>query len=122
MKKYLVITAIALVSLSGILFVTTSCESNTYEEVAKVTNPTYEDNIGPLMESKCTTCHSVTGLQEPYLTTYDEVKDAVENGVVLCIIDNPEECFYSNIMPPTGRMPQTTIDMVYLWKEQGYAN
>ncbi|MBY0485632.1 MAG: hypothetical protein K2P85_00335 [Flavobacteriaceae bacterium] len=100
---------------------TVSCESNTYGEVSVVTNPTYRDNIGPLFTAKCTGCHK-NGDQLPDLQTYDEVKDAIVNGNVICLIDNPGECFFSGYMPPTGRMQQTTIDMVKLWKDQGFVN
>lgn len=118
MKKVI----IPIVSIIGVLVA--SCDSKTYEDISTVTNPTYTKNIAPLMSSKCTNCHSLNSSsdQQPYLTTYAEVRQQVENGDVLCIIDNPQDCFYSDIMPPEGRMPQATIDMMNLWKEQGYQN
>jgi cytochrome c5 len=110
--------------LFSILFV--SCDSKTYEEVATVANPTYTKNIKPLFQSKCTTCHSPTATtdQEPYLTTSDEIKSAIENNSLECLIDDPTQCFYnaSSIMPPTGRMPQVNIDMVKTWIANGYPN
>jgi hypothetical protein len=101
-----------------------SCDSTTYDEISAVTNPTYAKNIAPLMASKCTNCHSPNSSndQQPYLNNYTEVKEQVENGDVLCIIDDPQQCFYSDIMPPEGRMPQATIDMINLWKDQGFQN
>jgi predicted CXXCH cytochrome family protein len=117
MKKIVLLNIIVLATI----FV--SCESKTYDEISKVTNPKYEANIKPVMDSKCTSCHSPSGTQQPYLTSYAEVKDATQNGVLLCIIDNPSSCFYgNNIMPPSGRMPQTTIDMINLWAINGYLN
>lgn len=115
MKKVIIVLAIV-----GILF-TTSCESNTYSEISVVTNPTYRDNIGPLFESKCISCHK-NDEQYPNLQTYEQVKDGIENGAVICLIENPGDCFYSDYMPPTGRMPQSTIDMVKLWRDQGFVN
>jgi len=116
-----------IIALMTIGFATTfiSCESNTYAEVATVTNPTYTDNIEPVFRTQCISCHK-NDEQFPNLTTYEEVKASVEinpgEGGVLCYIDDPSQCFSSDIMPPTGRMPQTTIDMIKLWKTQGFAN
>ena len=110
------LTAIVILSFN-------SCESNTYEEISQISNPTYDANIKAIFSANCTSCHSAKGTQqEPYLTTYAEVKDGIENGVVLCLIDNPGDCFYDNIMPSSGRMPQTTIDLIKLWKTNGYIN
>ena len=121
MKKITILLAIILVCI----FASTSCESNTYSEISTVTNPTYTKNIKPLFDSQCVTCHKNDD-QFPNLTTYDEVKLSVDTnpaeGGVLCYIDDPSQCFSDNIMPPTGRMPQTTIDMITLWKTQGYVN
>lgn len=117
MKKVIVLAILALGFFCG------SCESKTYDEISTVTNPTYSKNIGPTIDAKCTGCHN--GSQNPSLTSYQEVKDAMENTDMECLIDNPTACFYSSndaIMPPTGRMQQTTIDMIKLWKTNNYPN
>jgi hypothetical protein len=49
-------------------------------------------------------------------TNYTEVKDAIENGSVLCKIQN--NC--GDVMPPSGKMSQGLIDMIISWKNQGY--
>jgi hypothetical protein len=117
MKKIIIIVII----FTGILMYT-SCDSNTYGEVSVVENPTYTKNIGPLFDSRCTGCHK-NNEQFPNLQTYVQVKEAVDEGDVLCKIDNPAQCNIDNtIMPPSGRMQQSTIDMVKKWKEQGFAN
>jgi cytochrome c5 len=122
MKKAIQLTAFIAVAVITIIGFN-SCDSNTYEEISQISNPTYEANIKSIFSSKCTSCHSSSGTQQlPYLTTYLEVKDGIENGVVLCLIDNPGDCFYSNIMPPEGRMPQTTIDLIKLWQTNGFIN
>ena len=116
MKKVIVFLMIL-----TMVFVFNSCESVTYGDISVVENPTYTANIGPIVQSTCTNCHS-GGDQYPDLENYAQVKDAAENGALLCVIDNPAECFYSDIMPQSGRMPQTTIDMFKLWANQGYKN
>ena len=113
MKKIKIILVLTVV-LAGYLII--SCDSSTIQEIQPVvTNPTYNANIKPLMTAKCTSCHSSNG-ENPALTNYAEVIDAVENGGVQCRIQN--EC--GSIMPPSGKLPQVFIDMVNNWKEQGY--
>ena len=96
-----------------------SCESSTYEDIsAEVANPTYQANIKQIMSNNCTSCHSVDGNQEPFLETYDQVRDATENGVLLEEIEAPS----GQGMPESGRMPQSTINTINNWIAQGYAN
>lgn len=123
MRK-ITIATITVVALTIGSLIAVSCESNTYSEISMVANPTYSKNIGPLVNSKCVSCHSPGGTdQSPYLTTYAEVKESIVNGNTLCLIEDPSACFFGdNIMPPTGKMPQATIDMIKLWQEQGFVN
>ena len=99
-----------------------SCQSNTYEDISQknVTNPTYVKNIKPILQANCTSCHSQGGtVLYPNLETYDNVKGACENGQVICRI---EGLSCGAVMPQSGRMPQKTIDIIKLWKAQGYLN
>ncbi len=101
--------------LCGLFFV--SCDSNTYEEIAGVVeNPTYNANVKGIMEDKCNSCHNPDYGQEPYLQTYALVKDACENGTLLCKIDG--SC--GSIMPTSGKMPKARIDIIQNWALQGY--
>ncbi len=112
MKK---LTVLLIVLISTLIYV--SCDSNTVQDIsAVVTNPTYVDNIEPVISTKCTICH-FSGGESPSLENYAEVKDAIENGTVLCRI-NGTEC--GEIMPTSGKMPQATITMIELWASQGY--
>jgi len=97
-----------------------SCESNTYNDIAVIsTNPTYTKNIAPVVKANCISCHA-GGSQYPNLETYDEVKDATQNGELICRIDQSQAC--GKVMPQSGSMPKTTIDMFLLWKQQGCLN
>ncbi len=94
-----------------------SCESNTYEEIAGVVEfPTYEANVKGIVADKCNSCHNPEYGQEPYLQTYAMVKDACENGSLLCNIDGT--C--GSIMPTSGKMPKARIDIIQNWAYQGY--
>ena len=113
MKKIKIILFLTIL-LAGYLII--SCDSTTIQEIQPVvTNPTYIKDIKPLMSSKCTSCHFANG-ENSALTNYAEVKDAIENGSVLCKIQN--NC--GDVMPPSGKMPQVFIDMIINWKNQGY--
>lgn len=97
-----------------------SCTSSTYEEISgNVKNPTYVANIEPIIKANCISCHSKNA-QFPNLTTYTEVKDATQNGDVICRIDQTQAC--GSVMPQSGPMQKQNIDMIILWKSQGCKN
>lgn len=96
-----------------------SCTSNTYQDIsAPVTNPTYTKNIEPVIKANCTGCHA--GSQSPNLTSYTYVKDATQNGDLICRIDQTQAC--GRVMPQSGAMSRSTIDMIILWQQQGCIN
>ncbi|MFM9824566.1 hypothetical protein [Flavobacterium sp.] len=114
MKKIILVVLLALIIVLGSVF--NSCESSTYQEISQVVaNPTYTKDVEPIIRSTCTGCH---GSQFPSLESYAEVKDAIENGDLICRIEG-KSC---EVMPKSGRMPQTTIDLIKLWAFQGYIN
>lgn len=108
---------IVLLLISAIFVV--SCNSSTYEEIsAPVTNPTYTVNIEPVIKANCTGCHS--GGQSPNLSGYANVKNATQNGDLICRIDQSQAC--GRVMPQSGSMSRQTIDMIILWQTQGCIN
>jgi hypothetical protein len=95
-----------------------SCESSTYNEISvTATNPTYTANVEPVMKANCISCHSVGGTF-PTLTTYAQVKASTSTGNLICRIDQ----LCGSVMPPNGAMPKQTVDMIKLWKQQGFVN
>lgn len=114
MKK-IKLALLALVAGVGISLY--SCESNTYEEVAGVVeNPTYSANVKNIIQDKCVSCHNPDYGQEPFLQSYEEVKDACENGQLLCRID--ASC--GSVMPTDGKMANYRIKIIQDWAAQGY--
>lgn len=99
-----------------------SCDSHTYEELEEEViidgDVTYNANVKSIIDSNCISCHSVGNVAgfRP-LTNYAEVKDAVENAGLLDRIQlqNSEP----GVMPQTGRMPQSKIDVILQWNEDG---
>lgn len=113
-KKVMKKVKIVLMLIVGLLIV--SCDSTTVQEIQPVvTNPTYNANVKAIFSAKCVSCHTSSGSQNPPLANYDQVKDAVLNGDVMCRIQG--EC--GDIMPTSGRMQQVFIDMINNWKDQG---
>lgn len=114
MKKliYLPLAAIALIS----------CDSHTYDEIEEeiiIEGPvTYNANVKSIVDNNCVVCHNSAG-QASFrpLTTYAEVKAAVEEAGLLDRIQlqNGEP----GVMPSTGRMPQSTIDVILQWNTDG---
>jgi len=95
-----------------------SCESTTYDQISiPSTNPTYTINVGPVIKANCSGCHS-GGSQFPNLENYAQVKEATQNGNLLCKINGT--C--GSVMPTNGKMSQGTIDMIQLWSSNGYIN
>ena len=103
--------------VTGVIIV--SCDSSTYGDISVVTNPTYNANIGPIVKASCSGCHS-GGQQLHDFTNYAQVKEGLQNGNILCRIDQSQSC--GSVMPQSGAMPQTTIKMFLLWQSQGYPN
>ncbi len=105
---------IVLLAISGLFLV--SCESATIQDIsAVITNPTYTAHVAPVMTAKCTGCHA-GGNQYPNLETYSEVKDASQNGNLLCRLD--ASC--GNIMPQEGALPAATITMINTWATNNF--
>lgn len=78
---------------------------------------TYTEHIQPIMQSSCVGCHAsppVSGA--PFaLTNYNQVSqraNAVLNSMNL-------QSGAAGAMPPSGRLPQSTIDLIQLWIEGG---
>ncbi|RYD92370.1 MAG: cytochrome c [Sphingobacteriales bacterium] len=114
MKKliYLPLAALALYS----------CDSHTYDEIGEeiiIEGPvTYNANVKSIIDNNCVMCHSQQGSASfRPLTTYSQVKAAVEEAGLLNRIQlqNGEP----GVMPSTGRMPQSNIDVILEWNADG---
>ena len=99
--------------MSVLVFV--SCDSSTTQDISVIVeHPTYNTNIAPIMESKCTSCHG-GGSQYPNLETYAEVKEATLTGTLICRVE--DSC--GEVMPPSGKLPNATITMINNWVTDG---
>jgi hypothetical protein len=110
-----------LLFLFGIIILT-SCSNNSTSDLIDTTiveNPTYTENIKPIIESNCLGCHSDPtnfGALMP-LTTYSSVKEYVQNGKIIDRISRTD----NTLMPLNGtRLPQPTINLIIKWRDQGF--
>lgn len=115
MKKYTLFILVAAAAFA-------SCESHTYEDIQDDTvivgNVTYDAHVKTIIDNNCISCHADGGSASfRPLTTYSEVKDAVENTDLLDRIQrqNGED----GLMPQTGRMAQSKIDVILQWNTDG---
>lgn len=106
----------------GMVAALCSCESNTYEDIeADVIldgEVTYDTHIKSIIDNNCIMCHAPGGVSSfRPLTNYMEVKDAVENTDLLDRIQRQNG--ETGIMPQTGRMPMSNIDLILEWADNG---
>ncbi|KFF02965.1 cytochrome c family protein [Flavobacterium reichenbachii] len=121
------------IALTILLAVFASCsDSDTYQDIETPpttetpgtetpTEPTvvnYTKNVKSIIDANCIGCHQ-SGRSAGFrpLTTYAEVKAAVENSGLLARIQlqNGQQ----GIMPQAGRMSQTNIDVIVKWNTDG---
>ena len=76
----------------------------------------YEDDVKPLIESNCLSCHSNPPVNNApmSLVTFDDVKNAVETRSLLARINSS-----TSPMPPQGRLPAATRQIIEDWIDQG---
>ena len=101
-----------------------SCSYDSESDLIEVTELemeiTYNDNIAPIIGSNCLGCHSSppqNGAPFP-LTNYNQVLVRAENGQLLDAIS--KQTGEPGAMPPSGRLAQTTIDLVEQWINEGF--
>lgn len=101
-----------------------NCSSNTYFELEdqEVTTSeglvTYNSHIEQIITNNCITCHSLGNSADfrPY-GNYSLVKEAVLNTDLLDRIQRQNG--EPGLMPQTGRMSQSQINIILQWVEDG---
>ncbi len=113
---------LSLVVFSSVLM---SCSSDNPETLmedppAVEGKVTYKQNVKSIIDNNCVSCHGATptGGTSLSLVTYTQVKNAMQNrGLLNRISLNNGN---SALMPQGGpRLPQSTIDMVAKWQQDG---
>lgn len=119
------------IALTILLAALASCsDSDTYQEIEKpptdpgtgtpppATTITYVKNIKSIIDGNCIGCHSNGGAASfRHLTTYAEVKDAVQTAGLLSRIQL--QSGEQGHMPKGGIMSQANIDLIIKWNTDG---
>ncbi len=76
----------------------------------------YEHDIAPVVADHCTTCHAGENPDGWFvLTSYDDVRQHVEEGRLLKRIDDAKDP-----MPPSGQLPDETRQLFHDWAAGGF--
>jgi mono/diheme cytochrome c family protein len=81
---------------------------------------TYTEHVKSIIDNNCIVCHGdvQTNGAPMALTTYNAVKDAVQNRGLLDRISRPQGT--PGMMPNGGtRLPQSQINLIAAWANQG---
>lgn len=108
--------------VAGSILIFTSCTNHSEDDLINLeTTPetvTFINDVKPIIDANCISCHGTSFPQGNLsLTTYSQVKSAVQNNGLLTRISLPDG--NPSLMPTTGRMPQATIDLITAWNEDG---
>lgn len=111
--------------LFSIFVILTSCSNDSESDLIDNNVPstiTYTNTIISIMDTNCISCHGNTTSNGASisLTTYQNVKNAVLNNGLIDKISKAQGT--SGMMPFGGtRLPQSKIDEVIAWKNNGFA-
>lgn len=89
------------------------------EEPGNGSNDTinYKDDISPIMQSSCVGCHASPPVNgAPFaLVNFSQVSQRA-NGILNVM---SKQSGTPSAMPPSGRLPQSTIDLLQKWIDAG---
>lgn len=115
-----------IIFISALAFCTilvSSCTNDSSSDllgIDEVDEVTYTNTVKSIIDNNCIFCHAATpinGAPMP-LTTYENVKDAVQNRGLINRISRAQG--EPGMMPNGGtRLPQAIIDKVIEWNAQG---
>ncbi|MBF6642293.1 hypothetical protein IVB69_12445 [Flavobacterium sp. J49] len=100
-----------------------SCSNDSSDDLSGIDGldeVTYTNTVKSIIDNNCISCHAATPINGApmSLTTYENVKDAVQNRGLLDRISRAQG--EPGMMPNGGtRLPQAVIDQVFAWNAQG---
>ena len=111
----------SLLVFSGFLMACSNDNPDTLmEDIPNENAVTYKQNVKSIIDNNCISCHAATPVNGApmSLVTYAQVKNTIQNrGLLNRISLNNGN---SLLMPQGGpRLPQTTIDIVAQWQQDG---
>ncbi len=113
----------SLLCFTFILVTLISCTNDSSKDLTEdigLNDATYVLNVKSIIDNNCIFCHAATpinGAPMP-LTTYEEVKDAIQNRPLIDRISRDQGA--PGMMPNGGtRLPQASINVIIKWQEDG---
>ncbi len=112
---------ILIVTLIGLLL--GSCTNDSESDLREPDSPpvsSYEASIKQIISNNCVGCHQDPPINgAPFaLNTYNRVRDRTEKGNLLFAMKR--QTGEPAAMPPAGRLPQSTIDLIEQWADEGF--
>lgn len=100
-----------------VVFSCTTAEIPLDEEVGPIDEViTYVGDVKAIIDNNCTTCHGTVSPQAGLsLVTYQQVRNAAENGNLIPRMNNA-----TNPMPPSGVLPAATRAIIDAWANDGF--
>lgn len=104
------------ISIIFIFFIIISCENNVEEEIVEMENQcnpdiSFLEIVKPIIDNNCVQCHQ--GNRFPDLRTQQSIN---ENASII------KEQVQSRQMPIGNSLPQTDVDAIVCWIENGALN
>lgn len=105
-----------------LVFFVFSCSNDSENDLVEQQNfdtITYSNTVKNIINNNCVGCHSdppQNGAPFP-LSNFNQVFSRADNGQLLRSIQR--QTGEPRAMPPSGRMPQSTIDFIEQWIEDG---
>jgi hypothetical protein len=98
-------------------FVPAITQSGDPDDPDNPTTTNYTDNVRPVMQSSCVGCHSSPPVNgAPFaLVNYTQVNQRASSILSRMSLQSGA----GGAMPPSGRLPQTTIDVIQQWITDG---
>lgn len=124
MKKPLALASTFAITI--LLFTLSGCFYDEGLPPAPPDNVSFAFDIQPIFTTHCTSCHP-TLVTPPDLTTGNSY-NSITNGVYIIANDIDASVLYQRllgnpgIMPPSGSLPASEINLVKSWIEQGALN
>ncbi len=107
--------------MASLALIFTSCSNDSDDDLQELPNGsteiTYDGNIKSIMQNSCTGCHSSPPVNgAPFaLVNFSQVSS--RSSAILNAMSRQSGA--SRAMPPSGRLPQTTIDLLEQWIAEG---
>jgi len=78
---------------------------------------TYDNDVRPILQASCISCHASPPVNgAPFaLINYNQVSQRA--NIILQSMSRPNGA--AGAMPPSGRLPQATIDIIQDWIDEG---